>query len=141
MNGFEFGAVMSAKTFYILLFIQHTLSFSINSNRTISDVSVKDLCKNPELYRETFGCQCIKPKPLNWPAYQASIGEFPFAAALYYEQHEALARVQCNGVLINHKFILTAAHCISKRSSPSFVQLGKVRLPFAIFKKIEYKFR
>ena len=103
--------------------------------------SVKDACKDQELFCETFGCSRAKPKPASWPAYQASVGEFPFAAALGYDKikfndHEADTFL-CNGVLISEKFVITAAHCTARKSSPPrFVRLGKVR---KIFENVSFQ--
>ena len=89
--------------------------------------SVQDACEDPDLFCETFGCQRVKPKPASWPAYRASVGEFPFAVALSYEKrYDGEDEFKCNGVLISEKFVVTTAVCITTLT-PKLVRLGKVR--------------
>lgn len=52
-------------------------------------------------------------------------GEFPWQAGLYYRDPEI--PVQCGGVLISSRWILTAAHCILS-NGPAFARLGDVNL-------------
>lgn len=50
----------------------------------------------------------------------AAPGEFPFMAAIYFDDGEW----KCGGTLISERFVLTAAHCFKHNNRPTKVKLG-----------------
>ncbi|XP_058127828.1 CLIP domain-containing serine protease B4-like [Anopheles ziemanni] len=58
---------------------------------------------------------------------RAAIDAFPWMALLqYYNSRRGTKRFACGGTLLNHKFVLTAAHCLVRL--PAGFELHKVRL-------------
>ncbi|EDV55464.1 melanization protease 1 [Drosophila erecta] len=64
-------------------------------------------------------CGFLSPKALQNEKHQAHISESPWMAYLHRS-----GELVCGGTLINHRFILTAAHCISEVDSLT-VRLGE----------------
>jgi secreted trypsin-like serine protease len=54
-------------------------------------------------------------------------GEFPHMAAIGYEESNGI-KFNCGGSLISERFVLTAAHCLQKKSPPVIVRLGDQNL-------------
>lgn len=69
-----------------------------------------------------------KTVPLIVGGKDAEAGEFPFMAALGWEESSGY-EYYCGGTLISENFVLTAAHCTSRRGlQPAVVRLGDLNL-------------
>lgn len=58
----------------------------------------------------------ISPRPLITYGQGTQEGEFPWHAALYYTQGISLTYI-CGASLISKNYLLTVAHCVTKRKS------------------------
>lgn len=74
---------------------------------------------------------------------EAEDGEFPFMAALGYDNEEIGVGYdyRCGASLISENFLLTAAHCIPKQSRPVVALLGTTRLNQSDSPGIEIKIK
>lgn len=58
---------------------------------------------------------------------RSDVGEFPFMAALGYKHFDEID-FDCGGSIIAENFIITAAHCVNRKSrQPKLIRVGRVR--------------
>lgn len=54
---------------------------------------------------------------------KATLGEFPWMARLIHKNRDGFKSFGCSGFLIQHKFVLTAAHCLDSDNIPLIGQV------------------
>lgn len=86
---------------------------SVQNHRNINLLPAKNDCGKNTLVDKLFGGK------------RTSIYEFPWVALLRYKKRGQRVNTLCAGVLINEKYILTAAHCIN---TPNVGVVTDVRL-------------
>lgn len=66
---------------------------------------------------------------------EADVGEFPFMAAIGYQNLDGDTDFDCGGAIVSEKFVVTVGHCANlKGKQPKLVRLGRVST-LKIFKK------
>ncbi|KRT78368.1 Trypsin, partial [Oryctes borbonicus] len=95
----------------------------------ISKVPVRSSIVACERFSKTYN---ISSQPFIIGGENASLGEFPYIAAIGFEGDgpDDVKWGDCGGSLISENFILTAAHCLVRVDSknPKMVRLGKIDL-------------
>ncbi|XP_054083136.1 serine protease easter-like [Zeugodacus cucurbitae] len=85
-----------------------------NNNR--GELPLPPNCGNSSLAGRIFG------------GVSTDIDEFPWTALLIYTKANGEKGFHCGGSLINDRYVLTAAHCVSKEALPANWRLSAVRL-------------
>lgn len=58
---------------------------------------------------------------------KTEVGEFPFMAAIAYQNLDREIEFDCGGAIVSEKFVVTAGHCSNlKGRQPQFVRVGRV---------------
>ncbi|KAL2722332.1 CLIP domain-containing serine protease 2-like [Vespula squamosa] len=88
-----------------------------------ADNTISNLLDNPLLPSECG--KSLIPRIIG--GTRTALDEFPWMALLEY-QHPRGRTTACGGVLINERYVLTAAHCLKGKDLPSTWTLTSVRL-------------
>ncbi|XP_045461314.1 CLIP domain-containing serine protease 2-like isoform X1 [Harmonia axyridis] len=82
---------------------------------------------NPNLLPSTRECGVDLGKKI-FGGHDVDLDEFPWLALLLYELPNGRQSFRCGGVLINDRYVLTAAHCLKENKRQQIWKLKSVRL-------------
>eukprot|EP00092_Neocalanus_flemingeri_P025855 GFUD01028022.1.p1 GENE.GFUD01028022.1~~GFUD01028022.1.p1 ORF type:complete len:397 (+),score=85.51 GFUD01028022.1:124-1314(+) len=95
---------MTVSAIILLLVISHTAYSQADCLCGVSHSSRLDICQSKKFQVRITGGE------------EAEINEFPWAALLEIKVDGANKPFRCGGTLVNDKYVLTAAHCVSSSS-------------------------
>lgn len=133
IDGVEYGVVKEVeKCAHVVKLVREKkkdevkrLNLSVDRNKLLF------CCPTRKAFRvcKTFGNRPEEPEMISNRIINGKVahpGEFPHFASLAYNV-DGKVRFDCGASLISQNFVLTAAHCCSKKANlPIFVRLGKV---------------